>query len=255
MEVRLLEDVDIKWVSLVDHGANRIPFKLVKAEHNKDNVIHSIITQTDKDFEEILKSEEWLRSVSILDVESRDKYVKHVHKVSDEFDPESFVLHKLNTPGCMIVTGTLKQPDPSAVLFKGILDELSIDDSSKAADTMFNAEISRFISSLSRIMELSDTDTAKKHDLVAKAMWMFDSFVSCFLDINKEPIVVKLDERKSEVDEMSDEIKDTATTEVVVEKTEVNGLDGLTKIVEALAEKLDTFIAKSETPVEIAEGA
>ena len=122
MEINYLEDLDVKWVSLVDHGANRIPFKIVKSEERMGDVIQSIILSKNLSLDEVKQSVPWLNGVEITKEENYQDYNKFIHRPMDKFDSDTMRLIKVDE-SVLALVGEMANPDEKATIYKSVMDK------------------------------------------------------------------------------------------------------------------------------------
>ena len=113
-EVVLLEDVDVEFVSLVKHGANQSPFRVVKTENKRRpnkmlKVIQSILLPKSVELKDLAEKEglEWLSEAKVEKVEDFDEYKKVVQIPEDQFAPVSLQMVKLHENGSFALVGEL----------------------------------------------------------------------------------------------------------------------------------------------------
>lgn len=220
-EVQHMEDVDVTWISLVDKGANRTPFKIIKTEDAMEEVIQSIITPLAKDFDKYKELHNWPKEFKILKTEDHGEYSKFISIPIDEMDPASVKLVRLSEDeNVFAVVGVPLKMEGSNIIYKSVtmdkpirLDEYGI---VTFRDTFYN-EIDNLLSIVNGTMELSEMDNRKKKDIIGKSLDAFKSFISAGLDISADSIVFAKQEQKSEVNM---DVKDEKVTEVTIEKVE-----------------------------------
>ncbi len=117
--VTFLSDVDVDFVSLVDHGANWTPFTLIKhhavgVSIMPGQVIQAIIMPLERDIAELqrLYGQEWFNRVDTAkreDCTDEVRYVQREESDFEEFDRDAaFILHDIGDTGGRFVVGTLK---------------------------------------------------------------------------------------------------------------------------------------------------
>ncbi len=117
--VTFLSDVDVDFVSLVDHGANWTPFTSIKHDATgvslmPGQIIQAIIMPLEVDIIELerLYGEEWFGQVDIAKKEEFEATVRYVQRDDadfEEFEREAaFVLKDIADTGGHFVVGTLK---------------------------------------------------------------------------------------------------------------------------------------------------
>jgi len=121
--VDFLTDFDVEFVSLVDHGGIRAPFKIIRSDGSgADDVIQSILVPTDISIDSLKSDFVWLHDMPVERIDTFDSYRKVCHKDEKLFDKSSFKIRRLDG-GVLIVSGTLLEPDPEAfILQKSLLE-------------------------------------------------------------------------------------------------------------------------------------
>lgn len=219
--VQYMEDVDVTWISLVDKGANRTPFKIIKTEDAMEEVIQSIITPLAKDFDKYKELHEWPKEFKILKTENHGEYSKFISIPIDEIDPASVKLVRLSEDeNIFAVVGTPFKMEGSNIIYKSVIMDkpIKLNDYGIVTfrDTFYN-EIENLMSIVNGTMELNEMDNKKKKDIIGKSLDAFKSFISAGLDISADSIIFAKQEQKSEVNM---DVKDEKVTEVTIEKVE-----------------------------------
>jgi hypothetical protein len=240
-EVQHMEDVDVTWISLVDKGANRTPFKIIKTEDAMEEVIQSIITPLAKDFDKYKELHEWPKEFKILKTENHGEYSKFISIPIDEIDPSSVKLVRLSDDeNVFAVVGTPFKMEGSNIIYKSVtMDKpVKLNDYGIVTfrDTFYN-EIENLMSIVNGTMELSEMDNRKKKDIIGKSLDAFKSFISAGLDISADSLVFAKKEQKSEVNM---DVKDEKVTEVTIEKVEV------APVIEATIVEPKEYVNKTE---------
>lgn len=246
-EVNFLEDVDVEWVSIVDHGANRAPFKIIKSENKEGDcqmydVIQSIIIPTGEDVDVIKKQCDWLNGITFSKVDKFDSYTKHVQLPLEKFDQSSFRLTKIPETETLVITGSLIDIDTNAVsLHKE--EKIKAAGYAESFGDMAFYELYAMVQSIQGALELSEMPNEKKKSAISDSLDAFRTFVSAGLDNASDSIVIKVDVLQKESEVTMEQIEKTdETTEVVVEH-EFNVEDVIAKV----EEKLDSVLAKFAT--------
>jgi len=115
-KVDFLVDTDVEFISLVRHGANRTPFRIVKSEvkggvEKKMVVVQSILLPTGKKVEDLTQKEElaWLSEAKVDAPENFEEYVRHTQLEIEKFDQATLQLTKLDDSGAYALIGALKE--------------------------------------------------------------------------------------------------------------------------------------------------
>jgi hypothetical protein len=272
-EVQYMNDVDVQWISLVNKGANRTPFKIIKTEDAMEEVIQSIITPLAKDFDKYKELHEWPKEFKILKTENHGEYSKFISIPIDELEPASVKLVRLSEDEHVFaVVGVPLKMEGSNIVYKSVIMDRPIKLDDRGIITFrdtFYSEINNLMSIVNGTMELNEMDNKKKRDIIGKSLDAFKSFISAGLDISADNIIFAKQEQKSEVNM---DVKDEKVTEVIVEKVEdsapalvVESVVGetinkseekllemlavLTQKIEDLSVKTDSMIKKEEPEV------
>ena len=272
-EVQYMNDVDVQWISLVNKGANRTPFKIIKTEDAMEEVIQSIITPLAKDFDKYKELHEWSKEFKILKTENHGEYSKFISIPIDELEPASVKLVRLSEDEHVFaMVGVPLKMEGSNIVYKSIIMDRPVKLDDRGITTFrdtFYSEINNLMSIVNGTMELNEMDNKKKRDIIGKSLDAFKSFISAGLDISADNIIFAKQEQKSEVNM---DVKDEKVTEVIVEKVEASVpapvvepvvaetvnkseekllemLAVLTQKIEDLSTKTDSMIKKEEPEV------
>lgn len=242
-EVNFLEDVEVEWISLVDHGANRAPFKIIKAEVSKkeevmQEIIQSVIVPNSTEIEEVRKTCDWLNGVQIIKVDKFDTYTKHTQIPVDKFDKESFRLKKMEDSGTVIIFGDLLEPNPDAVSVKKE-EKISCSSYVESFADIAYFEFSNLASIIAGTLQISDMDNTTKKSIISSSLDAFKTFISAGLDNAQDPMVVKVDISKNEREVIMDKVENTQETPIKDEPT-----FNLEEAVTAMVSKMDTVLEK-----------
>lgn len=116
-DVNFLEDVKAKYVSIVKHGANREPFKVIKKEGGKMNVIQAILLPKEKSLSDFAQEEglKWLAAAKTDTAIQRDSYVEYTQHPAARFkslsEPQA-----IGKTGVSLILGALKNEAEKADL-------------------------------------------------------------------------------------------------------------------------------------------
>lgn len=120
-DVTFLTDVDVEFVSLVRHGANQMPFRVVKSEDavmkggdtTLRTVIQSIILPKSATLSSVAEQEElqWMVEAKDDQVQEFDDYQKLIQIPVEKFEQESLALVKLHDNGTYAVVGKLESEE------------------------------------------------------------------------------------------------------------------------------------------------
>lgn len=235
MEINYLEDLDVKWVSLVDHGANRIPFKIVKSEDRMGDVIQSIILSKNISLDDVKQSVPWLNGVEITKEENYQDYNKFIHRPMDKFDSDTMRLIKVDE-SVLALVGEMANPDEKATIYKSVMDKPIGFNSDSYLTTFresFYKELNNLVSFVGGALELSDMDNKRKKSVVSNALDAFKTFVFAGLDHGTDPIFFKSEEQIDEV--VMEDVKKNDVVQVD------NSTSEIASLLKALIEKVDAI--------------
>ena len=204
-EIAFLVDVDPRFVSLVRHGANQQPFRVIKSEKGGDIVgliVQSILLPDGVTLEQLAQKKDlaWLTEVNTEETSEHGGYSKVIQKAEDEFETGSLNLVKLDDSGAFAMVGKLLKPDPAKdVLSLGvreadkILDiprnpmETAIAEEPRPSfvitfGEMFHKELSSFIDVVRGVLSQSGSDPKKRKKTVLDAADAFKGFLVIAMD-------------------------------------------------------------------------
>lgn len=219
-DINMLKDVDPEYVSLVRHGANRMPFRVLKQEGGEENNMPTIAIQSillPKGMElDALTSRPELQYLSEANKTKTDfeDYSKLEQIPAADFEAES--LQVLPVGGAWVLVGKLEKENPKAISLSEAevkkLGEIplspmdSLMGSSMAAQTaaiavsfrdLFERELSSMLDVVYGSLRQSTADAKKRKAAILNAMDAFKSFVAIGLDAVGEN-AVKLEKDGSE---------------------------------------------------------
>jgi len=116
-DVVMLEDAKLKFVSLVGHGANRMPFRVIKSQDKKggdlvDNlVIQALIVPDGIELSDIAGESgcEFLNDLNTSKTSKFDGFTKYEQLAESDFEDESFKLTKIGDS--FAIVGELKDKE------------------------------------------------------------------------------------------------------------------------------------------------
>lgn len=112
-KIDFLVGVDPTFVSLVRHGANQQPFRIIKAEKGGEEkmsmVVQSILLPKNVSLEGLQAKDglEWLADAKTDEVTQHGEYKKLIQMKEDKFDKNSLSLVKLDKSGAFALAGHL----------------------------------------------------------------------------------------------------------------------------------------------------
>lgn len=121
-DVTLMTEPQAEFVSLVRHGANRMPFRVVKTaekggETSVTFAVQSILLPNGKQLNSLAAQEgkQWLADVRVDKAQKYEGYQKLVQTEMVKFDPASLQMVALGD-GALAIVGKLSQETPNAIV-------------------------------------------------------------------------------------------------------------------------------------------
>jgi len=202
-KINFLVDVDPTFVSLVRHGANRTPFRVIKSEEVKDEMmfVQSILVPKNVKISDIASKEglEWLADATLESKEEFDEYTKFNQMPVSKFEKDLGMM-KLDDSGVYALTGKLlsKEDVNNALTFEPTQVSKMMEVTSSPADTpiaeverkpyvvsfkeMFEVELDNFLSVVRGTLNQSGLEPEKRKKTVMGALDGFKSFLTVALD-------------------------------------------------------------------------
>lgn len=243
-EVQYMEDMDVQWISLVDKGANRTPFKIIKTEDAMEEVIQSIITPLAKDFDNYKALHEWPEEFKILKTENHGEYSKFISINIEDIDPSSVKLVRLSEDEHVFaIVGIPLKMEGANIIYKSVMRSPVSNDSPEGGDggggcdgnscdngmyvqtfgDLFFEELDNMLKVVIGSMELTEMTNKMKKTIVFNALDSFKSFLAVGLDASASQLAVaKREKRQIQRSEVNMDVKDEMVTEVIVEKVEAS---------------------------------
>lgn len=226
-EVEYMEDLDVGFISLVDKGANHVPFKVIKSEDSMDDVIQSVVTPLNKslaDFEAPFFSSDFV----IAKTENYGEYTKHISFPVSDLKEDSIKLVRLSEDeSAFAVIGQPKVPNESHIVFKASIMDMPVKLSERGMQTFgdeFYNELTHLIDSVAGTMSLEKLENKKKKAAIANALDAFRIFISAGLDMNSGQTNIALREQvKFEKKDNTSEVESMEVTNTEVEKMDAMG--------------------------------
>jgi len=229
-DVTFLENVEVDFVSLVRHGANQAPFRVIKEDKGGGKmsmVVQSILLPKTATLTGLAaeKGLEWLTEAKETEKEEFDEYDKYVQVEAEKFDG-GLQLTKIHSAGAFALVGKLKNVDEEkSALTLGSASEKEIDlavspmETAVATQTgpsyvitfrdMFEKELSSFLDVVRGAMSQSSADAKKRKTAVLGALESFKNFLAVGLDAISGGGKKKEDASTAEkIDEILGAIKD-----------------------------------------------
>lgn len=205
-EIHFLVNVDPRFVSLVRHGANQQPFRVIKSHKgggdNVGMIVQSILLPEGVTLEELAAKKElaWLAEAMADQTSDHGGYSKLVQKGEDDFEKESLALVKLDDSGAFAMVGKLIDPEQAKnSLALGVREaDKVLDIQPSPMETpiaeearpnfvvtfgeMFHKELSSFIDVVRGVLTQSSADPKKRKKTVLDALDAFKGFLAIGLD-------------------------------------------------------------------------
>jgi len=265
--IDFLTDFDIEFVSLVDHGANRAPFKIVRSANselvNAQNlvskegegrmldVIQSVLVPADVSRDDLKSRVGWLCDINLDEGEKFEFYSKHQCIPLDKFDQSSFRIERVDG-GALALVGTLLEDDEKAIIYRGHLDNVAGFNSQGYAITLrdlIGSELTNTINAVISTLELSEMSVKEKKKAVGAALNSFRAYIEMGLDHAAEGLELRFE--RSEGDASGEIIQEDGKvmSEEVVERVEAQEAPEVTNFAEVfervISEKLPEVIDRA----------
>lgn len=199
-DVIMMTDPDAEFVSLVRHGANRMPFRVVKtAEKGGDTsvifAVHSILLPTGVKLDTLSAQEgkQWLAEARVDKAQQHDDYQKLVQTEMKDFDPASMQMVSLGD-GALAIVGKLQRDVPNALtvgveVSKALppapidapMESEAITLAPSFRDVM-ERELDGMLSVIYGVLKQATGDTKKRKSSILGAVDNFKTFLSTALD-------------------------------------------------------------------------
>jgi hypothetical protein len=208
-DVTFLEDVDVQFVSLVRHGANQMPFRILKSEKeggdgNEMNlIVQSILVPKHLELDELVGKEDlsWLAEANVSKGTDHDEYRTFDQAEVSRFDEATLKMVKVHNSGVWALVGSLKEGEEieqAITLGQKEVDaakeiplspmESPVDgpavNQAKAVSfrDMFYKELDNMLSVVTGVLNQSTGEMGKRKKSVLSALDAFRSFVVIGLD-------------------------------------------------------------------------
>jgi hypothetical protein len=261
-EIDALKNVDVSWISVVQHGANREPWKIMKTEEgmNEDNVIQSVLVPKGADLEASAQKDNlgWLTEVQKSEAVKYESYTEFVQAPKTSFENLSFKIVS-KEDGIVAVVGNLK-PDkkkaagnlltlPENPMYMPVSTELI--PVNQTAGDVFYKEAYGMMDTVEGIMRQAAYTPADRKAAVLKSGGAFLTFLEMWTDALADMDTTKT---KFDVSILSDIIreqkKDGGNEDMDKETMVAAFTEALAPVVKTL-EELKT--QKAETPPPVVE--
>lgn len=207
-KVAMLTDVDVSFVSLVRHGANQQPFRVLKKEGGEAIemkemlVVQSLLLPTGLAVSELAKKEglAWLAEIKTDFVKEHDGYSKLTQIPEDKVDLESIKLVKISSEGAWALVGKLAEGcvvENALTVGQDIVEKLealmaipmdvavaerSIPSIVITFRQLFEREMSNFFDIVYGVMNQTGQNTGTRKKMVMSAVEALKTFLSVGLD-------------------------------------------------------------------------
>lgn len=272
-DVTLLTEPDAEFVSLVRHGANRMPFRVIKAQKGGETgvimAVHSILLPTGVKLENLAAKagKQWLSEARTEKSEQHDGYVKLEQAPLAKFDQQTLQMVNLGD-GALAIVGKLQQDVPADGVLtigtdaaKGLMLDSPLDQPVAAevsAEVMaqmapsfgqlLDMEVGSMMNVIYGSLQQSGADSKSRKAAILKAVDSFKTFLSTALDSIgsakvEKPIPAETGKQEGGLESMFKDKEEfvAAVSEVIDGKLQVFG--------EALKKELAPAApAQTETP-------
>jgi hypothetical protein len=238
-DITFMTDPKVEFVSLVKHGANRMPFKVLKSDKGgkpMKGIVQAILLSKDLPKETV--------SEILMDLKSEDKkefetHVKYVQRDPEDFEPESLEV-TTEKEGVYYVLGVLKEKaDKKDDDVEKDLDPASLDDLYMALYAMADM--------VSGTMRQENSTPAFKRKTILSAIDNFRNFAESLLKNAKDAtlaVAVKAEDHPTLVETFVMKAKETDEEKAERESAEKEAAE------KAAAEKKDAQKAEIDQLVE-----
>ena len=194
-EISVLTDVDIHYVSLVGHAANRQPFKIIKGEVKgdktmKNQTIYSVLIKkdtTDEKLEEIVAEHNF--SVDEKVENALEGYDVYKQVEDDDVDLDTKHVTELGDGNYAIVADLKEESDK-----KPLEKEIDYETMEKVADSLF-----AMMDIVLGAMRQPEAEGESRKEMIMSAVSNFSNYTEMALSEMKSEDVLELVEIKSEI--------------------------------------------------------
>lgn len=204
-EITFLSNVNVKFVSLVKHGANRVPFKVIKSENkggvDSSMVIQSILVPKNQNFDSLSteKGLEWLADAKKDNSKKYDTYSKYEQMPIEEFKKETIGMVQLTSNGVWAIVGKTEKEANKNALTLGkreiekymeipvspgdvVVAEVRHEPRPVTFNEMFERELYSFLDIVKGAISQTKSNPAKRRKTVVDSLEAFRSFLIMGLD-------------------------------------------------------------------------
>ncbi len=263
-EVMLMTDVQAEFVSLVRHGANQAPFKVVKSEdkggENVSMIIQSIVVPSSVSLDVLAAKADlsWLNDVRKDLVEDHGEYKKYVQFPVEKFDQSTMAMKKLDESSWAIVGKLVdselakqavtvpakKQMDVPVRPIDMTVAEESFDVKFSFGE-LFDTELFALMDVIKGALSAQGWTPKARKQAVMNALEGFKTFVSAGLDALDEAEIGKC----AEWLKTSSHIK-TVGRSTTTKSTEVEDMEGLFKTKEEFVDAVKSILQADKEATE-----
>ena len=273
-DVSFLTDVSVKFVSLVKHGANRTPFKIVKSDNIggvlDTMVIQSILIPKEQNFDALVANSNlnWLVDAKKENFEEYEEYGKYVQVPIEKFDQNSLGMVKLHDSGVWAVVGKIDKThkvENALTLGKkelakymqipvapgnAIVAEVKYDPMPITFNEVFEKELYSFLDVVRGTLSQSSATHKQRRKGILGAFNAFRDFTLMGLDtIASKENTNKEDKELNKLDEKISQITE------ILKTLEKGGDTMLFKDNEEFEKAVSTYLEKRETEAKAKEDA
>lgn len=113
-DIKFMTNLDVEYVSFVQHGANKEPFRVIKTVKGgtMDNfAVQSLVLAVGVSLESLAEKSNlgWMTEISTENMEKKDAYSKITQIDPSQFDENTLQLLKLDEDGAWAIVGSLKK--------------------------------------------------------------------------------------------------------------------------------------------------
>jgi len=217
-DIKFMTNLEVDFVSLVPHGANKEPFRVIKSVKggNMENyVVQSLIFADGADVEGIAQKSDlgWLSELSMENVEKNAAYSRIVQIDASQFDHDTLQLLKLDESGVWTVVGKLaensEKADDAIVVSEKQVKEIKSRDEKNffktpvtderllegwyiptlTAGELFQEELFKMEDVLFSVLRQEGMDNKKKKATITASIDAFKGFVSMLMDSTPESAI------------------------------------------------------------------
>lgn len=212
-EVTFLSDVDVKFISFVRHGANQMPFRVIKSDYSGDRpkekmggnmlIVQSLILPEGVTLEELAKEEgmEWVLEANISKETLADGYLTYTQCSMEKMDVDSVQMVRLPKGWAMVgkakedasgdfITLGEQTAHKIGIATSAPMDAFFNEETASAVGVAFSELFARELYSMVDIvygaMNQVTTEPSKRKKMVVTAIDSFKAFVSMGLDALQE---------------------------------------------------------------------